>query len=327
MVTISRRMVIGAGAALATMPTAARTLAKSAPGDEVIELWPGPPPGSTGNKIVRKVDDQSHDPAKLDRWIRGIDRPVMVVRRPARPNGSAVLVIPGGSYWFLSYDNEGVSQADWLNERGITAFILMYRLPAEGWQQRENVPLQDAQRAMRLIRANAERFGVMPDRVGVLGFSAGGHLAGSLATCHAESVYTGVDAADRLSARPDIAGLMYPVISLDAPFTHEGSRAALLGQNPTEASRKARSVELRVTGDTPPTFLMQAADDPAVPVANSVAMFQAMQAKARPVALHVFEHGGHGFGVHLPAGEPASVWPKLFAAFGARHGIFPPQQG
>ncbi|MCP1469242.1 acetyl esterase/lipase [Sphingobium sp. OAS761] len=322
MSTFSRRTILGAGFALAAVPG----VALSTPSDETIDLWPADPPGATGARIVRKIDDQSHDPARPDRWIRGIDRPVLVVRRPKHPNGAAVLVIPGGSYWFLSYDNEGVSQADWLNERGITAFILLYRLPAEGWRQREDVPLQDAQRAMRLIRLRAEQFGVIPDRVGVLGFSAGGHLAGSLATRHAESVYTPVDEADRLSARPDIAGLIYPVISLDAPFTHAGSRAALLGQELTEASRKARSVELRVTKDTPPTFLMHAADDGLVPVANSIAMFQAMQAKARPAALHVFERGGHGFGVRLPASEPASVWPKLFAAFAARHGISPQQQ-
>jgi acetyl esterase/lipase len=320
----SRRMILGASAALAATPV--RALAQ--PGekeDEVIELWPGHPPGSAGNKIVRKVDDQSRDPARPDRWISGIDRPVLVVRRPAQPNGSAVLLVPGGSYWFLSYDNEGISQADWLNARGVTAFILLYRLPGEGWRQREDVPLQDAQRAMRLIRSRADQLAIKPDRVGVLGFSAGGHLAGSLATRHAESVYTPVDEADRLSARPDIAGLIYPVISLDAPFTHEGSRAALLGQDPTDASRKARSVELRVTAGTPPTFLMHAADDGVVPVANSLALFQAMQAKARPAALHIFDRGGHGFGLRLPASEPASAWPKLFAAFAARQGVFPQQ--
>lgn len=322
MSNFSRRAVLGAGIALATAPH----VALSNPGDETVELWPGPPPGATDASIARKVDDQSRDPARPDRWISGIDRPVLVVRRPAQPNGSAMLVIPGGSYWFLSYDNEGISQADWLNAQGVTAFILMYRLPGEGWRQRENVPLQDAQRAMRLIRSRAQQFGIMPERVGVLGFSAGGHLAGSLATCHADSVYAPVDAADRLSARPDVAGLIYPVVSLDAPFSHEGSRTALLGQNPTEAARKARSVEFRVTDDTSPVFLMHAADDGAVPVANSIALFQAMQSKARPVALHVFEHGGHGFGVRLPASEPASLWPTLFAAFAARHGISPQQQ-
>ncbi|MBB6427815.1 alpha/beta hydrolase [Sphingopyxis sp. JAI128] len=322
MSNFSRRAVLGAGIALASTPH----VVLSNSGDETVELWPGTPPGATHASIARKVDDQSRDPARPDRWISGIDRPVLVVRRPAQPNGAAVLVVPGGGYWFLSYDNEGISQADWLNARGITAFILLYRLPNEGWQQRENVPLQDAQRAMRLIRSRAQHFGIMPDRVGVLGFSAGGHLAGSLATCHAESVYTPVDEADRFPARPDIAGLIYPVISLDAPFTHGGSRAALLGQNPTEASRKARSVEHRVTADTPPAFLMHAADDGTVPVANSLALFQAMQAKARPAALHIFERGGHGFGVRLPASEPASAWPELFAAFAARQRIFAQQQ-
>lgn len=323
MSNVSRRAVLGAGLAIAAAPRPAL----STPNDEVIELWPGTPPGATGAPIVRKIDDQSHDPSNPDRWIRGIDRPTLVVRRPAKPNGAAVLLIPGGSYWFEAYDNEGTSQADWLNARGITAFILLYRLPHEGWQHREDVPLQDAQRAMRLIRSRARQFGILPDRVAVLGFSAGGHLAGSLAARHAESVYARVDEADRLSARPDIAGLIYPVVSLDASFTHAGSRDALLGPDATEAARRARSVELRVTEDMPPTFLVHAADDQVVPPANSIALFGAMQAKARPVALHIFDRGGHGFGVHPPASEPVSAWPGLFAAFGARHGVFPQPQG
>ena len=135
---------------LAAMPAIAR--GQTSAQDEIVELWPGPPPGDTGAPIVRKVDDQSKDPAHPDRFVTGIAQPILVVRRPARPNGAAMLVLPGGGYGFLSYDNEGVSQADWLNARGITAFILLYRLPGEGWTQREDVPLQDAQRAMRLIR-------------------------------------------------------------------------------------------------------------------------------------------------------------------------------
>jgi acetyl esterase/lipase len=311
MTPLSRRTML-TGAALAG--TAAEPLAAQiAIRDEVVELWPGPPPGSRGTTIVRKTADQSHDAAHLDRWVTGIARPVLVVRRPAKPNGTAVLVMPGGGYGFLSYDNEGASQAAWLNARGITAFILMYRLPGEGWNGRSDVPLQDAQRAMRVIRDGATRFGVQPDRVAVLGFSAGGHLA--------DTVYAPVDTADRQSARPDLAALIYPVVSLYEPYTHGGSRDMLLGPGASDADRRLRSVERRVDATTPPTFLVHAADDGLVPPANSIAMFAAMTEAQRPVALHIFEDGGHGFGTRLPTDRSAMAWPGLFTTFAKRHGL------
>lgn len=315
----SRRTILGGAtlAALAASPLAAQVSAQ----DEVVELWPGPPPGSRGTIITRKIDDQAHDPAHPDRWVTGIARPVLVVRRPPRPNGTAVLVVPGGGYEFLSYDNEGTSQAAWLNARGITAFILMYRLPGEGWDGRADVPLQDAQRAVRVIRSRATGFGVRKDRIAVLGFSAGGHLAGSIATRHAEKVYTPVDVADRQSARPDLAALIYPVVSLYEPYAHAGSRDALLGSGADTGDLRRYSVERRVDKDTPPVFLVHAADDGLVPSANSIAMFVAMNDAKRPVALHVFEDGGHGFGTRLPADRSAMAWPALFATFATRHGI------
>lgn len=326
MTRLDRRtaLIAAAGlAALARLAAAQTDAAPSGAADELIDLWPGPPPGDTGATITRKIADQSTDPATPDRWMTGIARPVLVVRRPARPNGAAMLILPGGGYGFLSYDNEGTSQAAWLNARGITAFILLYRLPGEGWARREDVPLQDAQRAMRLIRANALQLGLQVGRVGVLGFSAGGHLAGSLATRHGERVYAPVDAADRLDARPDVAGLIYPVVSLDAPFTHGGSRDMLLGEGASGAVRRARSVERRVDAATPPIFLVHATDDGLVPPANSIALFQAMEAARRPVALHIFQNGGHGFGVRLPRGMQASAWPDLFATFAASQGMIP----
>lgn len=316
---LSRRTLIGGAAALSAMPAAAQT----GPGDEIVELWPGPPPGDTGARIVRKVADQSRGAATPDRWVTGIARPVLVVRRPARPNGAAVLLCPGGGYGFLSYDNEGTSQAAWLNARGVTAFILLYRLPNEGWASRALVPLQDAQRAMRVIRARAAGFGIAANRVAVLGFSAGGHLAGSLATRHALATYAPVDAADRLSARPDLAGLVYPVVSFSAPFTHAGSRDMLLGPEQTPAQRRDWSIETRVDAATPPILLVHASDDGLVPPDNSIALYQAMRAAGRPAALHIFEDGGHGFGVRLPATRSASAWPSLFATFAAGQGIFP----
>lgn len=321
MTGMNRRAALIAAAGLAVMPGLASAQAGAT--DEVIDLWPGTPPGDTGATIVRRIDDQSKDAARPDRWVTGIDRPVLIVRRPARANGAAMLVVPGGGYGFLSYDNEGTSQANWLNARGITAFILLSRLPGEGWTRREDVPLQDAQRAMRIIRARAVHFGVDASRVGVLGFSAGGHLAGSLATRHGETVYHPVDAADRQNARPDVAGLVYPVVSLDAPFTHGGSRDNLLGANAPEAMCRARSVERRVDPATSPVFLVHASDDGLVPPANSISLFQAMEAARRPVALHIFEDGGHGFGVRLPRTMQAAAWPGLFATFAARHGLVP----
>ncbi|HSI17541.1 MAG TPA: alpha/beta hydrolase [Sphingomonas sp.] len=318
---ISRRMLLQAGSALALLPATA--IAQPSAGDEVVQLWPGAMPGDRGTAISAKTDEHSSDPAHPDRWLTGIARPVLIVHRPKRPNGAAVLIVPGGSYRFLAYDNEGTSQARWLNEQGVTAFILLYRLPTEGWNGRADVPLQDAQRAMRVIRAGASGFGVDPAKIAVLGFSAGGHLAGSLATSHAEQVYAPVDGADRISARPDIAGLIYPVITMTGTFGHDESRDDLLGANAPAAGRQRRSIELRVDAQTPPVFLVHAADDGLVPVANSLALYTALIAARRPAELHVFDEGGHGFGVRAARSLPVSAWPRLFTAFAARKGVFP----
>ena len=318
---LTRRDLVGGAAALAALGTGMAG-AQVSPGDELLRLWPGRPPGATGATITRKINERSHDPAHPDRWITGIAEPALVVRRPAQPNGSAVLLVPGGGYGFLSYDNEGAEQAAWLNARGITAFILLYRLPAEGWENRALVPLQDAQRAMRLIRADAARFRIDPRRVAVLGFSAGGHLAGSLATRHAEATYRPVDRADTLPARPDLAGLVYPVVSLQAPFTHGGSRDNLLGADASVDARRTASVETRVTAATPPVFLAHSSDDGTVPIANSLALYQALLDARRPAELHAFDEGGHGFGIRLPKGTPAAGWPDLFHAYGAQKGVF-----
>jgi acetyl esterase/lipase len=321
MISPTRRGLIGGGIALITAGAAARVIAQPLKGaDETIPLWPGTPPGGEGVRLDEKVTDQSRDPAHSDRWLTQIGTPMLVVKRAAKPNGTAVMSIPGGGYRFLSYDNEGAEEAAWLTARGVTTFILVYRLPGEGWAQRADVPLQDAQRAMRLIRANAERFGIRPDRVAILGFSAGGHLGGSLATRFDDKIYEPVDAADRLSARPDLAGLIYPVITLGRE-AHVGSRDHLLGPASTPAQRDAYSVQNAVSEGTPPVFLCCAGDDGTVPPVNSILMYQAMLAAGRPAELHAFAKGGHGFGVRLSKSLPASHWPDLFMRFAAAHGI------
>ena len=287
-------------------------------GNEVIRLWPGSPPGSMPKRPHLKIVEHSTDIARPDRTITGVADPALIVFRPQRPNGAAMLVIPGGGYEFEAFDNEGTRQAAWLNRHGITAFVLAYRLPGEGWARRSLVPLQDAQRAMRVIRSSPDRYRIDPERVGVLGFSAGGHLAGSLLTRSNEAVYAAVDRADMLSATPALAGLLYPVITMHPDFTHAGSRRALLGDSASHAEEAAASVDERVTDATPPAFIVQTNDDPIVPVENAVKMYEAMRRFKRPVALHLFEQGGHGFGVNHQASEPVSAWPDLFSPLRGR---------
>jgi acetyl esterase/lipase len=317
--TLDRRALL-ALAGGATMSLATSCAATAVPlGSEVVRLWPDRAPGWTA-PIALQIKDEGTS-VRPERGITGVGDPMLIVCRAARPNGTGVLVIPGGSYVWESFDNEGMRQAAWLNARGITAFVLVYRLPAEGWARQADVPLQDAQRAIRLIRAGAARFNVARDRLAVLGFSAGGHLAGSLATRFAERVYEPVDAVDRESARPDIAAMLYPVVTMRPGLAHAGSRDALIGKSADAATIDRYSVEHRVGADTPPVFLAQSADDATVPIQNSLLMYQAMLAARRSVAMHLFETGGHGFGVNLPATEPAHDWPELFLGFAAAHGL------
>lgn len=275
-------------------------------------LWPDLPPGAPKVAPVPNLTmNGAADARQL--WVRGVAMPELVVRRPARPNGIGLLSLPGGGYEFLSVQNEGLDVADGFTQRGYTVFILSYRLPGEGWAARADVPLQDAQRALRLIRADAAGYGVDPNRVGVIGFSAGGHLAASLATAYDEAVYAPVDAADTQSARPSFAGLLYPVISLRAPLVHPGSRDHLLG--PDAASDQAldrRSPALHVTPATPPTFLAHALDDGLVPADNTLTMLASLRAAGVNTQAHLFTEGGHGFGLHAAPATGASTWPDLF---------------
>lgn len=323
MIGLTRRGLLSVGSVLALAPIAARA-AELMEAQDHVPLWPGKMPGDLGSKITRRIDNRSGNDAHPDRWIYGVARPELIVFKPANPNGAAVLCMPGGSYEFLAFDNEGVEQARWLNARGVTVFVLLYRLPAEGWGRREDVPLQDAQRAMRVIRRDAAKYGVDPKRVMALGFSAGGHLCGSLTTRHAEQTYAQVDAADQLSARPDLSAMIYPVVTLEKPTTHQGSRDNLLGKDAPEALRHSHSVDQRVDADTPPLFLVHAEDDGTVPVANSLDLYKAMLDHKRPCEMHLFDQGGHGFGARLPADMPGSEWPRLLARFAARKGVFPP---
>jgi acetyl esterase/lipase len=271
---------------------------------KVLPLWPNGAPGAVDFRPAPLPAD--FPPV----FLRNIRNPTLHVFPATKPNGSGLLVIPGGGYEFVSVANEGVDIAARMNALGYTVFVLNYRLPAEGWRDGPNVPLQDAQRAMRVIRSSASRYRIEPGRVTVVGFSAGGHLAASLATGFAEPVYPTSDSADQLDARPAAAALIYPVITMTRPYTHEGSRQHLLGSSPSDQLVRARSPELHVSAATPPIFLAHASDDPAVPVENSLMMMAAMRAARRPVEAHFFQEGGHAFGTGFP-GTPTEEWIAL----------------
>lgn len=287
---------------------------------EIVRLWPGKPPGALAVLPREQVVDRRPRSGFQDRVVTGIGEPLLTVFRPAKPNGAACLIAPGGGYIRVVIDKEGFEIAHRLAAAGVTCFVLRYRLPAEGWADASDVPLQDAQRAMRVIRAGAQRWRIDPKRVAALGCSAGGHVAASLATGYAREVYAPVDDADRLSARPDLSALLYPVIDMSLPYAHKGSRTALLGPRPTAATEAVYSPHRQVTAGTPPTFLVHAADDPSVPVENSLNHLAALRAARVPAEAHIFEEGGHGFGIWLARGKPAHAWPELFVAWAARRG-------
>jgi acetyl esterase/lipase len=288
---------------------------------EILPLWPGDPPGSQGVTAVETVLDRTVAGAPRDRAVTHTRKPTLTVFRPAKPNGAAVILMPGGGYERVVTDKEGFETSLWLADKGYTCFVLLYRLPGDHWGAGPDAPLQDAQRAVRLVRSRAAAMKFDPARIAIMGFSAGGHLAASLTTRFDAKVYDRVDAADDLSARPNLSGLIYPVISMADGPVHAGSRKQLLGPSPSPEQIALYSPDQGVTGHEPPVFLLHAADDPAVPVVNSLMMFTALQAKKIPTELHVFEEGGHGFGLRSIANRPVAAWPTLFETFAKRHGI------
>jgi acetyl esterase/lipase len=253
---------------------------------KTIRLWEGAAPGALGDGDA--------------------DIPTLTWYPPAHATGdAAVIVAPGGGYRNLASNHEGRQIANFLNAAGLTAFVLKYRL---GPRYHHPVELGDAQRAISLVRSRAKEFGVAENRIGIMGFSAGGHLASSVSTHY--------DAA----SRPDFAILIYPVISLTAPYTHQGSLHNLLGATPDPKLARELSSELKVTAKTPPTFLFSTSADTTVPSENSVAYYLALHKAGVPAELHIFQNGPHGVGLALA--DPAlSVWPTLLLNWLRVHGL------
>jgi acetyl esterase/lipase len=276
-----------------TMTVASLAAAES----NVIPLWPEGVPGAKPNQSP-EVSDNAH--------TSNVSEPTLTFYSPAvdRPNGTAVIICPGGGYTNLSIEREGVQYANWLSTLGVTSFVLKYRLKEFG----HPAPLQDVLRAIRIARSRAAEFKINPDRIGVMGSSAGGHLAASAGTLFAHAAGKTGAPLDAINARPDFLILMYPVITLDDPAAHAGSRKALLGANPTPELLKLMSVEKQVTAATPPTLLIHTQEDHAVPVENSILFYQALTRAGVPAEMYLFEHGSHGMGMKAEFGT-ASSWP------------------
>lgn len=270
----------------------------------VLDLWPAKAPGETADIGPEKAEPSNDTITR----ITNVTRPTIAIHKPPRDKdtGAAVIVAPGGGYNILAIGHEGDEVADWLNSIGVTGIVLKYRVPRRPDQPKDQPPigaLQDAQRAVSLVRSRASEWGIDPKRIGLLGFSAGGHLTAWAATNHDKRAYEPVDAADRTSSRPDFAVMIYPggVIRKD---------------NPGELSP-----EIRITAETPPSFLAHAYDDPVSPE-NSIRLFLALKAAKVPADLHIYSTGGHGFGLRKSK-SPSSTWPARCEDWLRVQGIIP----
>lgn len=289
---IDRREFISAAtfAAGAAAMMQSATIARAHESEE-IDLWPGTPPGRGGTSGSEIIGGEGSGFGA----VSNISRPRMRVHRPNHPNGKAMLVCGGGGYFRIQLWKESTPAAQWLQNRGYTVFELIYRLPNDGWDA--SAPFADAQRAMKIIRSRAAEFGIRSDRIGILGFSAGGHLAGYTAYRPAHELYTGSDAFERVSARPDFAVLLFPVVSLRKPFDTTRTRREIIGENPTTAAEDAWSLDTHVGEDSPPTIIFSAADDPITPPRHGIILFEALRSQGAKAELHIFEEGGHGWGL------------------------------
>ena len=274
---------------LCTFPLVAQEHQDPSAEPRTMRLWDGKAPGALG-------DADS-------------DRPTITLYAASTEHNptAAVIVFPGGSYGYLATNHEGRQPANWLNAMGLVAFVVKYRV---GPRYQHPVELGDAQRAIRVVRARAKEFGVSPDKIGVMGFSAGAHLASTAATHFDSGNPQSSDPIEHAGCRPDFAILAYPVISFTAEYTHQGSRKNLLGENPKPELVKELSSELNVTPKTPPTFLFSSSTDTVVPPENSVAFYLALRKAGVPAELHIFENAPHGVGLDL-ADPSVGEWGTL----------------
>jgi acetyl esterase/lipase len=278
----------------AVLPAAQPLFAAAAP---VIDLWPEGVPGLKPDGGPEKDDGAGR--------FSNIHHPTLTVYAPEKPNGTAIIYAAGGGYIRVAVGPNGGDITRWLNGLGVTVFVLKYRNAEYG----HPAPLRDALRAVRTVRSHAAEFGVKPDRIGMLGGSAGGHLIASAGTLFdAPEGRTGAP-IDFVNARPDFLVMIFPVVTMEDPYAHGASRRALLGDKPTDELKHHLSVDEQVTKDTPPTFLVHSSEDTTVPVENSILFYQAMRRAKAPIEMHLYPKGPHGSGMDPKLG-PTSEWPK-----------------
>jgi len=282
---------------------------------DVIELWSEGVPGQSpqdGPDLIKKEQNESH--------LYHVHRPILSVALPAhgKANGTAMIVCPGGGYVRLPVSSAQGSEAKWLTSLGITTFVLTYRLGDSGTY----APLQDVTRAIRLVRQMGRTQGIDPDRIGVLGGSAGGHLSAWASTAYDDPAAKTGSPLDKISARPDFAIMLYPVITTQIPYAHGGSRRALIGRSPTPEQIQATSMELHVTAQTPPSFIVSTEADKSVPQENAMMYYEALMRAKVPAELHLYELGPHGFGFRKDLGT-TSLWPSRAEAWMRSHNWIP----
>ncbi len=260
-------------------------------------LYPGPVPNSRPSQVQEVVEKQPNGSIRISQVVQ----PTLTVSRPTQPNGTAIIICPGGGYARLAMDHEGYDVARRLAEWGITAFVLKYRLPDAASQlDKSTAPLLDAQQAVRLVRQRSQEYGLNPARIGLMGFSAGGHLAATAGTTRRVVPGNPAGTFSATSAAPDFLMLLYPVISFSDSLAHLGSRTNLLGDHPTPAQIRLYSADEQVTAQTPPVFLVHAQDDEVVKVQNSLRFYEACLHHRVPAEMHLYPKGGHGFGMPNP---------------------------
>lgn len=278
---------------------------------EEIKLWSDNIPFSTG--VIGEEEVQEHG------RVRNIQDPTITVYLPdpGKATGAAVVICPGGGYWLLAIQHEGHDIARWLNTIGVAGIVLKNRLPtSENITNNSDVALTDALRAIRMVRHRSADWGVNPGKIGIMGFSAGGHLASTAGTHYDKGIESDPDPVQQQSSRPDFMILMYPVINMtDATFMHLGSMRNLLGEKANSDQMVRFSNEMQVTADTPPTILIHSTDDKAVPVANSIRFYEALVNMGIPSELHIYNSGGHGYGLGRNDGTSHNIWPRTCEAW------------
>ena len=278
--------------------------------NEIIPLWNGDIPNS------QKSEDKEVILSTDATRISLVQTPTLEVFLPTKKSntGRAVIICPGGGYHNVVYDWEGTDIAKWFNSKGIAAFVLKYRLPnTKSVKVSYEAPLQDAQRALRIVRSQSDKWQINPNKIGIMGFSAGGHVASTLGTQFNNPNKFKETTIDSIFARPDFMILVYPVVTMKLDYTHKGSRLSLLGEHPSEALINQYSNELQVTQNTPPTFIVHSGDDTAVPVENSLNLYKALKDKGVKTEMHIYPEGGHGYSLALGKGYLQTWTDRLYA--------------